>query len=347
MNIQKILLGLLKRLPSFVIRRMAGVPLEIDGNVLDPHIHLLARQAEKQEIDFSDILQARKNINEMMSVLNAGRRAGVSVSDTTIKGEGSTLGIRIYTPTIKGKMKKTLPAVLFFHQGGLVVMDVDSNDTFCTIMADICGACVISLDYRLCPEHKFLDTHADAKTLWDYVQANAEALAIDASRVGVAGDSAGGLLASVLCQRLQEAGGTQPKAQLLVYPWVSTSFRAQDGAYEGSMASCAECFPLDSATMEFFTAQVFPNDEGIEHPFANPLARENLAGLPSAIVATAGFDPIRDQGNQYAKRLSAAGVSVTHYCFGSLSHSFLSMGNVSHATTEASEQLARDLAALL
>ncbi len=339
MNIQKLILGLLKRLPSFVVRRMAGAPLVIDGNTLDPHIHLLARQAENQETDFSDIVAARVNISATMAVLNAPRRKNVRVEDSQIAGAAGMLPIRIYRPR---HAQARLPAILFFHQGGLVVMDLDTDDTFCTILADICGACVIALDYRLAPEHKFPAAHDDALALWQYVQANASTFNIDAARVAVAGDSAGGLLASVLCQVLRDKGEAQPKAQLLAYPWVSTNLDAT-----GSLVSCENCFPLNTAVMEFFNEQVFPNGEGMNHPHANPLDNANLGNLPPAIIATAGFDPIRDQGNQYAERLKAAGGQVTHYCFGALSHSFLSMGNVSRATQEASEQLARDLAELL
>jgi acetyl esterase/lipase len=113
------------------------------------------------------------------------------------------------------------------------------------------------------------------------------------------------------------------------------------------MQSCAEMFPLTRATMEMFNANVFPNDKNIDHDWANPLHNENLQKLPPAIIATAGFDPVRDQGNEYAEALAAVGNQVTHYCFGKLSHSFLCLARVSNPVQKACEQLARDLAAHL
>jgi acetyl esterase len=175
--------------------------------------------------------------------------------------------------------------------------------------------------------------------LWDYVQANAASLGIDPHRVAVAGDSAGGMISSVMCQQLRDTEGAVPAAQVLAYPWVAAQIEP-----EGSGVSCANCFPLTEDTMTFFNAQVFPEDKNIDHAFANPLKNENLSNLPPAIIATAGFDPIRDQGNEYADRLKAAGTQVTHYCFSSLTHSFLTLGNVSKEAQRAGRQLARDLA---
>jgi acetyl esterase len=115
----------------------------------------------------------------------------------------------------------------------------------------------------------------------------------------------------------------------------------------GSMASCSDVFPLTQETMTFFNLMAFPEDKNIDHAFANPLLNDNLSNLPPAIIGTAGFDPIRDQGNEYADRLKAAGNQVTHYCFSSLSHSFLAMGNVSVEIEQAGRQLARDLADII
>ncbi|MEC7163706.1 MAG: alpha/beta hydrolase, partial [Pseudomonadota bacterium] len=178
----------------------------------------------------------------------------------------------------------------------------------------------------------------DAMALWDHVQQNAESLNIDPARVAVAGDSAGGLISANMCHLLKARGGVQPAVQLLAYPWVST-----DVTETGSMASCADTFPLTRETMDFFNTCVFPDGKMMDHALANPTDNPDLSGLPPAIVATAGFDPIRDQGNAYAEKLKAAGNQVTHYCFGALTHSFLSFGGVTRVAEQACEQLARDL----
>ena len=338
MSKDRVILGILKNLPNFIVQRLAGPAVEIDGNRLDANIQLLAKMAGTPEAE-NDINKMRADIHANFTNLDGKRRASVQSREAHIPGPAGDMLARIYEPA---NLPDNAPAVLFFHQGGLVVMDLDTDDAFCTILADECKAKVISLDYRLCPEHNFPAPIDDAMALWDYVQANAAALGIDGARVAVAGDSAGGLISSVICQQVRDAGGVQPAAQLLAYPWVSTQL-----AETGSAVSCAECFPLTSTTMEFFNATVFPEGKHIDHPFANPLHNDNLANLPPAIIGTAGFDPIRDQGNDYADRLKAAGNQVTHYCFNSLSHSYLSLGNVSKNAEKAGITLARDLAKII
>jgi acetyl esterase len=338
MSKDRVILGILKNLPNFIVQRLAGPAVEIDGNRLDANIQLLAKMAGTPEAE-TDINKMRADIHANFTNLDGKRRASVKSREAHIPGPAGDMLARIYEPA---NLPDNAPAVLFFHQGGLVVMDLDTDDAFCTILADECKAKVISLDYRLCPEHNFPAPIDDAMALWDYVQANAAALGIDGARVAVAGDSAGGLISSVICQQVRDAGGVQPAAQLLAYPWVSTQL-----AETGSAVSCAECFPLTSTTMEFFNATVFPEGKHIDHPFANPLHNDNLANLPPAIIGTAGFDPIRDQGNDYADRLKAAGNQVTHYCFNSLSHSYLSLGNVSKNAEKAGITLARDLAKII
>ena len=338
MSKDRVILGILKNLPNFIVQRLAGPAVEIDGNRLDANIQLLAKMAGTPEAE-TDINKMRADIHANFTNLDGKRRASVKSREAHIPGPAGDMLARIYEPA---NLPDNAPAVLFFHQGGLVVMDLDTDDAFCTILADECKAKVISLDYRLCPEHNFPAPIDDAMALWDYVQANAAALGIDGARVAVAGDSAGGLISSVICQQVRDAGGVQPAAQLLAYPWVSTQL-----AETGSALSCAECFPLTSSTMEFFNATVFPEGKHIDPPFANPLHNDNLANLPPAIIGTAGFDPIRDQGNDYADRLKAAGNQVTHYCFNSLSHSYLSLGNVSKNAEKAGITLARDLAKII
>ena len=338
MSKDRVILGILKNLPNFIVQRLAGPAVEIDGNRLDANIQLLAKMAGTPEAE-TDINKMRADIHANFTNLDGKRRASVKSREAHIPGPAGDMLARIYEPA---NLPDNAPAVLFFHQGGLVVMDLDTDDAFCTILADECKAKVISLDYRLCPEHNFPAPIDDAMALWDYVQANAAALGIDGARVAVAGDSAGGLISSVICQQVRDAGGLQPAAQLLAYPWLSTQL-----AETGSALSCAECFPLTSTTMEFFNATVFPEGKHIDHPFANPLHNDNLANLPPAIIGTAGFDPIRDQGNDYADRLKAAGNQVTHYCFNSLSHSYLSLGNVSKNAEKAGITLARDLAKII
>ena len=339
MSAQNIILAVLRNMPQFILRRMAGPALEIDGNVLDTNLQILANMAAANAGDPPETVAAWRETANGFDALNLPRSAGVTVEDTMIAADGYEMKARIYKPR---NASDADPAVLFYHQGGLVVMHHLSDDHFCSVLAAECGAKVISLDYRLCPEVDFPVPVEDGLVLWDYVQENAAALGIDPRRVALAGDSAGGLISATMTQIVRDRGGVQPAAQLLAYPWVSTNMPDS-----GSAVTCAECFPLNTATMEFFNATVFPNDKNLDHPYANPLDNENLQDLPPAVIGTAGFDPIRDQGNDYAERLKAAGNQVVHYCFSDLTHSYLMMGRVSHAAERACVQLAQDLARYL
>jgi len=343
MGLQNLILGALRRAPKAIVKKMAGAPISVDGHVMDANLQILANLAAKQAGEPPASVAEMRATADGMKSMGLPRRRGIQIDDVVLPLATGDLQARIYHPK---KASSTDPCILFFHQGGLVMMDHLTDDRFCSVLADECHAKVISLDYRLCPEHAFPAAIEDGLALWDYVHENAEALHIDKRRVALAGDSAGGLIASVMCQILRDKSQSekvaQPAAQLLVYPWVST-----DMTVGGSLESCAEMFPLNIHTMNMFNATVFPDGKGMDHPWANPLHNENLQKLPPAIIATAGFDPIRDQGNEYAEALSAVGNQVTHYCFGELTHSFLVLGRVSDAAEAAGVQIARDLAAHL
>ena len=335
MNIQNMILGVLRNMPQFVLRRIAGAPLEIDGNVLDVNIQIVANMAAANAGDPPATLTEWRAAAAGYDALALPDRVGVTTQDVTIPGPGGEMRARIYAPRHASDAD---PAILFYHQGGLVIMDHLTDGHFCSVLADECKAKVISLDYRLCPEATFPEPIDDGMALWDHVQENAAALGIDPRRVALAGDSAGGLISASMSQILRDKGGQQPAALMLAYPWV-----ASDLAAGGSLESCAECFPLSTATMEFFNANVFPDNKGTDHPLANPL-NGNLKDLPPTVVGTAGFDPIRGQGNAYAEALQKAGNDVTHHCFTSLTHSYLILGRISHAAEKASVQMAQDLA---
>lgn len=354
MSVQNLILSALRMMPRGLVQKMAGPPISVDGYEMDPNIQILANLSAKNMARMADAASAAPTMADIRKAGNAfdaialPRCRGVKISDVELPLKTATLKARIYEPR---HTSDTDPAILFFHQGGLVIMHHLTDDWFCSLLADICRAKVITLDYRLCPEHAFPAAIEDGLALWDYVHENAAVLGIDKRRIALAGDSAGGLISSVMCQILRDkaragdAGAqkvAQPAAQLLIYPWVSTKIEET-----GSMQNCAEMFPLSRETMEMFNANVFPDDKNIDHGWANPLHNENLQKLPPAIIATAGFDPVRDQGNEYAEALAAVGNQVTHYCFGELTHSFLCLGRVSNAVQNSCRQLARDLAAHL
>lgn len=354
MSVTNLILDALRLAPRGLVQKLAGRPIEVDGFTMDPNIQILAnmaarRRAEAEAGETQPTLAEIREMGNAFDPIAPKRRRGVAIRDVELPLKTATLKARIYEPKGAGD---ALPGILFFHPGGLVIMHHLTDDWFCSVLADECRAKVITLDYRLCPEHAFPAAIEDGLALWDYVHEAAAALGIDRRRIALAGDSAGGLISAVMCQVLRDKAAEarqtgadkvpQPAAQLLVYPWVSTDSNAK-----GSVESCAEMFPLSRATMDMFNANVFPDEKSIDHAWANPLHNDNLTRLPPAVIATAGFDPVRDQGNEYAEALAAVGNQVTQYCFGDLSHSFLCLARVSKAANAASVQIARDLGAHL
>lgn len=341
MNMQLAIIDLLRGMPRPLLRLLSGKPTNIDGNTLDLNMQVMAKLAARGAGD-SEVPTSVDTFREAASAyngLNLPVANGVTTSDTAFSLLGNNLQARVYRPaTLSGP----LPAVLFFHQGGLVIMDHLTDDHFCSLMAARCKAVVISLDYRLCPEHAFPAPIEDAEALWQHVQENAPAMNIDPRRVALSGDSAGGLISSTLAITLRDKGGVQPAAMCLAYPWVTTNDENQS-----SLETCANTFPLTTTTMHFFNEQVFPNDREKDSALANPLLVEDLTKLPPTVIGTAGFDPIRDQGNAFAQRLMDAGNEVRHFCFETLTHSYLMFGRVSRAAEDACETLASSLSEIL
>lgn len=338
-KVEKRLGDVLSRLPDPIVRKLAGPPLEIDGRILEPRIQLAAAAAKrKPSIHTVGVENARRGANASLAGGNAPRARGVHVADTTTP-EG--LPVRVYRAG-GAVVRRTglVPGMLFFHQGGFVVGDLDTCDSFCTRVASQLGIVVVSLDYRLAPEHKFPAQIDDAEAAWAWLQREGDSIGIDSSRVIVAGDSAGGHLSALLSQRLRDRREVLPMIQLLIYPFVDGTADA------GSMESCAKSYPLDHDTMEWFGAQYLTEELDPSSAAFSPALAE-LSGLPPAIVVTAGFDPLRDQGIAYAEALRAAGVKVIDRCEDSLSHSFLSMDGVVPEAKAANRRIINDVRSLL
>lgn len=327
------------RLPKRLLRRMAGEPLEIDGNTLDLQMQAFAAAAMKQLAGQEPTPESmREGFTEMVQVTQHDPVATVSTHDRTIPGPAGDIGVRIYHPT---STVGAAPAVVWYHQGGFVIGDLDTDHALCTTLADRCGAVVVSVDYRLAPEHPFPAFVDDGVAAHRWVVDHAEGLGVDAARVAVAGTSAGGMLAAVVCQQARVRGEPQPAAQILVYPGVDHTFEG------GSRDSCADVFPLTAATLAFFAHHALPDPAAATDVRASPGLATELWGLAPAVVVTAGFDPLRDEGNAYADALRAAGVAVTHRCETSLTHSFTVFGGISREARAAVDRLADEVAASL
>ena len=237
------------------------------------------------------------------------------VEDREIPGPDSQVPVRIYTPNGDGPF----PCLVWFHGGGWVVGDLDSADSTARHLTVGAGCVVVSIDYRLAPETKFPGPAEDCYAATSWVFENASGLGILADRIAVGGDSSGGNLAAAVCLMIKDRGGPNLAMQLLVYPVTDWSF--QTDSYVGN----AEGYQLTKDTMIWYWDQYVSHDGDAQDPYAAPLKAPDLSGLPSALVITAEFDPLRDEGEAYANRLKVAGVPTSCTRYLGMIHGFFGM----------------------
>ncbi len=245
--------------------------------------------------------------------------AVASVRDTCIPGPGGALTLRIYRPRGNGPH----PVVVFFHGSGFVVLDLDTHDDICRRLCAGASVVVVSVDYRLAPEHKFPAAPDDCLAATRWVAAHAAEFGGDASRMAVAGDSAGGCLAAVTALRARDEGGPRLRAQLLWYPVTDYPSSPPD-SYHAYGAG----FGLTHAGMQWFWDQYLADPSAASHHHASPLRMETARGLPSAYVAVAEYDVLRDEGEAYAGRLGEAGVDTVLRRWTGMNHGFLKYSGV-------------------
>ncbi|WP_028921136.1 alpha/beta hydrolase [Pseudonocardia acaciae] len=246
-----------------------------------------------------------------------GEPPGVaSVVARTIPGPVGEVPVRVYTP-LPGSAPGPVPVVVYFHGGGWVIGNLDVVDNPCRRLAAATGAVVVSVDYRLAPEHRYPAAFDDcyAATVW--AAQHAAELGGDPTRVAVAGDSAGGNLAAAVALAARDRGGPVLVAQLLIYPVTDFDFGTESYRDNG------DGYLLNKATMQWFWAHYLGALDLGDDPYACPARSNDLAGLPAAYVATSEFDPLRDEGEAYARRLAEAGVKVTAKRFDGMLHGFV------------------------
>ncbi|WP_322922328.1 alpha/beta hydrolase [Paenibacillus campi] len=258
-----------------------------------------------------------------------------NVNKAKIKLPQRKLKLRIYTPT-EVEPGTLQPAIVFYHGGGWVIGSLDSHDELCRRLALQSGCCVIAVDYRLAPEHPFPAAMQDAYDAFHYIVQHAEQWQLDASRIAVAGDSAGGNLATVVCLAAKDHHTVMPAAQLLFYP--------STGKGEGtpSYTENGEGYILTAEMMSWFEQSYFTEAENTKQPYASPLLATDLSGMPPAIIITAQYDPLRDQGAQYAERLKESGNEVHYECYDGMIHGFASQLQLRRsvaAVRKASQQI--------
>jgi acetyl esterase/lipase len=330
---QRMLAKTILSLPSPMLRALSGGgAVEMGGRVLDPRFQFLAH-ASRNAPGMADAppAMARAGSAASLAAVAGTPEPGVTRENLTIEGPGGPLPLRAYRPS---SQDPKAPVMVFSHFGGGVIGDLETCDVFCGVLARGARCAVLSVDYRLAPEHRFPAGLEDVLAAYRWARGNTERFGAPTGHVAIGGDSMGGNFAAVLAQEMKAAGEPQPALQLLIYPAVDVASQTQ------SMTTYADAFPLSRATMDWFMGHYLaPSDDRVD-PRASPLHAADLSGLAPAVVVTAGFDPLVDQGEAYAKRLSDAGVPVVYRCYDALAHAFTAFTGAVPAADIACREIA-------
>lgn len=241
--------------------------------------------------------------------------------DLEAEGPAGPIPLRLYRP-LGSSPDQALPVLVYYHGGGFVIGDLDTHDVLCRELANESGCAVVSVDYRLAPEHPYPAAVIDCMAATRWIYANAASLGLDAGRLAVGGDSAGGNLAAVVCLLARDDGDLPIRFQLLIYPGTEMRSTAQSHQTNG------QGYLLTRDTIDYFHGHYIADPEQDFEWQASPFLRDDLAGLPPAFIMSAGYDPLRDDALAYSQRLSEAGNRVTHICFERQIHGFITMGKV-------------------
>jgi acetyl esterase/lipase len=307
--------------------------MDVRQAALDPHVkNLLAMlvAAGRPKVWQVTPVEAREGIIALAQAADLKDVPIGGIENGVLPGPAGPLACRIYTPV--GAATGPLAGIVYFHGGGFVIGNLDTHEGMCRVLANASGCRLVSIDYRLAPEHKFPAGVEDGLAATRWVAVEASRLGIDPRRIAVAGDSAGGNLAAVVCQMARQAGGPDIALQVLFCP-------ATDATHDTASARAfAEGYLLEAESMRWFGEQYCPPDVNLHDPRLAPLHAADLAGLPAAHIHTAAFDPLRDEGKAYADRLEAAGVTVRYTCHDGMIHHFYALGGAIPYARVALEQ---------
>jgi acetyl esterase len=314
-------------IPPWLKRLLAGGRrITIDGNTLDATLQLILLAQRRMRTGGlpadSDVGVARALMRK--SAMNT--RVAVPTTDLTIPGPDSPLRARHYRPGVA----EAAPLLLFFHGGGFVMGDIESHDGLCRMICRDAAIHVLSVDYRLAPEHRAPAAVDDCVAAYRWARGHAAELGADPSRIGVGGDSAGGNLAALVALRSREEGIPQPTLQVLLYPVLDLSAKTR------SRTLFSDGFFLSKLEQDRFV-DLYVGGTGLvaDDARVSPLKAADLSGLAPALVLTAGFDPLRDEGNEYAAALRSAGVTVDHRQFDALTHGFAGFAHFGGGSADA------------
>ncbi|MEV4267519.1 alpha/beta hydrolase [Kribbella sp. NPDC049584] len=352
-------------LPAAVRRRLAGAPIQIDGNVLDPDLQLLLRLDNLlPHTTKTDAATARAHFRNLCKLIPGTPAELQRVTDLTIRGSAGQLEARLYIPKPgpttssssrtgsgsgpgsgsgsgfgsgfgSGEVGRGL--LVFLHGGGWVVGDLNTHDGLCRAIAADAGIRVLSVDYRLAPEAPAPSAAEDAIAAFTWAVEHAQDLGVDPDLVAIGGDSAGGNLAAVVAQQTVRRGLPHPALQVLLYPSVDLVARRP------SRDLFSEGFILSENDIIWYRDHYTPDPTIRPDPIVSPIRADDLTGLPPTYLTTAGFDPLRDEGLEYAAALQAAGNQITHVPHPTLCHGYANLLTVPGKIQEAHTHLTNHL----
>jgi len=334
MSLQRFIAKTIASLPGGMIVKMAGgEPLTIEGRTLEPQLQMLAWNGRNAPpLHTLPVDAVKVAIKDQIALLADKPGDGVGVEDFTLPGpDGNQIPVRLYRPAAQDPRH---PLIVYFHMGGGVIGDLDTCHAFCCLLAQGAQAPVLSVDYRLAPEHKYPAGLNDCFAAYKWGVENAAKFGAPAGKAAVGGDSMGGNFSAVISQRMKREGGPLPALQLLIYP-------ATDLVTDHpSKTAFANTFTLSRDVMDWFMEHYLP--EGFDQTDLNvsPGLESDLSGLSPTVVVTAGHDSLVDEGDDYAARLKAAGVRVLHKRYDSLAHAFTAFTYISPGAKAACLEIA-------
>jgi len=290
---------------------------------LDPQLErIFARMAPEGIPDLSALpLQDVRHWYFMLGSTLGGPVLPMEVQDLFAESSEGRIPLRAYYPA--GLGSRPHPGLIYLHGGGWTVGSIETHDKECRRLAQSCNVVVMSVGYRLAPEHPFPAGPQDVIAASRWILLNAESFGVDSNRVAIAGDSAGGSLSAVACLANRDLQGPTIRCQILIYP--STDNGPESGLHL-SRTEQARTPPLPAEGMKMMVGSFLPNSEDGKDWRASPLLAEDHSNLPPALVITGGYDPLRDEGMAYAQKLIASGVDVLHRHFAGMTHGFFEMG---------------------
>jgi len=313
-------------LPSaWAVKLAGGAPRGAHGLTLDPQAQLALWLAERiPRPKNGDVAVERRQLELDAKLLAPVAPPMAHVRDLV----AAAVPIRLYVPRSRASHDRS-PALVYYHGGGFVLGSLDSHDAVCRALAFLADVKVVAVDYRLAPEHRFPAGVEDAVSAFEWVAAHADELGVNPDKLAVGGDSAGGNFAAVVCHETKRAGGPTPAFQLLVYP--ATDLHRSMPSHQ----LFRQGFFLDWATTSWFLEHYLRSPADADDPRGSPCRYDDFAGQPPAFVLTAGFDPLRDEGEAYAEQLRAAGVPVKLRREPGMFHGFFSASGGMHVARRA------------